>query len=120
MGSIITIAVRLVIPLFKLLKSPYLRNFTPGSSGSNGAALPGCPVMESAPIVLPWKLFVKATILDFPVRREALIAASFASAPELQKNTLAESSLTNDCNFFANSKTWGCAYKLLTCERVLT
>ena len=119
MGSIITIAVRLVIPFFKLLKSPYFKNLTPGSRGSKGAALPGCPVIDSAPIVLPWKLFVKATILDFPVRREALIAASFASAPELQKNILAESSPTSSFNFLASSSTCGCAYKLLTCERVL-
>ncbi len=37
-------------------------------------------------MVRPWKPFSVATIRDRPVRRAILKAASFASAPELQKN----------------------------------
>ena len=40
-------------------------------------------------MVLPWKPFFIATIPRLPVNLRAIfIAVSFASAPELQKNTL--------------------------------
>ena len=62
---------------------------TPGSSGSNAARFAGWPVAASAPVVRPWKEPSSATIPGLPVALRAyLIAASFASAPELQKNAV--------------------------------
>ncbi len=40
-----------------------------------------------APVVRPWKAPSAATMPVRPVRRASLMAASRASAPELQKNT---------------------------------
>jgi hypothetical protein len=63
---------------------------TPETSGSNGSFLPGCPVAESAPNVRPWNEPSSATTPCLPVALRAnFIAASFASAPELQKNAWA-------------------------------
>ena len=63
---------------------------TPGTSGSNAARFAGWPVTESAPSVRPWNEFSSATIPVLPVALRAyLIAASIASAPELQKNACA-------------------------------
>ena len=63
---------------------------TPGTSGSNAARFAGCPVTDSAPSVRPWKEFSSATRPVLPVALRAyLIAASIASAPELQKNACA-------------------------------
>jgi hypothetical protein len=65
-------------------------NATPGRSGSKAARFCGCPVTESAPSVRPWKEFSSATMRVLPVAFLAyLIAASIASAPELQKNACA-------------------------------
>ena len=64
-------------------------NFAPGTSGSNAARFAGWPVTESAPSVRPWNEPSSATISVLPVALRAhLIAASFASAPELQKKRL--------------------------------
>ena len=67
--------------------SPYGTWVTSPGSGRNGSALAGWPVSASAPIVRPWKPPSVATTWVRPVSRDSLNAASFASAPELQKNT---------------------------------
>ena len=61
----------------------------PGTSGANGACLVSCGVAESAPNVRPWKPPCSTTKRP-PGRRlrASFSAASLASAPELQKNTL--------------------------------
>ena len=60
----------------------------PGTSGSKGFLYSGRSVAASVAKRRPWKLPVKATISLFPDHLRAnLNAASFASAPELQKNT---------------------------------
>ena len=61
----------------------------PGTSGANGACLLSCGVAESAPNVRPWKPPWSTTKRP-PGRRlrASFRAASLASAPELQKNTL--------------------------------
>ena len=64
---------------------------SPGN-GRNGSCLPGWPVNASEPMVRPWKAPCAATILVRPVSRLILNAASLASAPELQKKTLAGAS----------------------------
>jgi len=65
-------------------------NTAPGTSGSNAARFAGWPVTESAPNVRPWNDPSSATISLRPVALRAhLSAASFASAPELQKNACA-------------------------------
>ncbi len=65
-------------------------NAAPGESGSNGTRFAGWPVTESAPSVRPWKPPSSATTPGFPVALRAYFsAASFASAPELQKNAAA-------------------------------
>ena len=65
---------------------------TPGTSGSKGARYFSFQVMESAPMVRPWKEPSKATTsvrpCAFPMRRANFSAASTASAPELHRNTL--------------------------------
>ena len=62
----------------------------PGSSGSNAARFAGWPVTASAPVVRPWKLCSSAITPGLPVALRAYFsAASFASAPELQKNACA-------------------------------
>ncbi len=58
---------------------------TPGTSGWNGSRMAGLPVSESDPIVRPWNALSSAMISVRPVRRDSLIAASIASAPELPK-----------------------------------
>ena len=65
----------------------------PGTSGANGSCLVSCGVADSAPIVRPWKA-PSSTTISPPRRRlrASLIAASFASAPELQRNTRAPGS----------------------------
>ena len=67
--------------------SPYGTNCVPGTSGANGVRLPSWPVIDSAPIERPWKPPSPATTVPRPVRRASLNAASFASVPELAKNT---------------------------------
>ena len=63
---------------------------TPGRSGSNAARFAGWPVADSAPSVRPWNEPSSATTPGLPVALRAyLIAASIASAPELQKNACA-------------------------------
>ena len=65
-------------------------NATPGTSGPKPSHFAGCPVAESAPSVRPWKPPSSATIRVRPVALRAILsAASFASAPELQKNACA-------------------------------
>ena len=62
----------------------------PGSSGSKPSRFVGWPVTASAPVVRPWKLCSSAITPGFPVALRAYFsAASFASAPELQKNACA-------------------------------
>ena len=59
-------------------------------NGPNGVRMDSLPVSASEPIVRPWKLCSAATITgrSWPcARRTSLIAASFASVPELVKNT---------------------------------
>ena len=59
-------------------------------SGSNAARFAGWPVTESEPVVLPWKLCSSAITPGLPVALRAYFsAASFASAPELQKKACA-------------------------------
>ena len=73
------------------MRSSQAQNRTPGTSGSNGARYLSFHVMESAPIVRPWKARSKATNSvrpsGPPMRRANFIAASTASVPELQKKT---------------------------------
>src|SRR5262249_36379214 len=92
-GSIITAAVRGVIASFTAARSSQGRKRTPGTSGSKGSRYFGFQVVESAPIVRPWKARSKAMKSvrpsAFPIRRANFIAASQASVPQLQKNTLA-------------------------------
>ncbi len=60
----------------------------PGTSGANGACLDSCGVADRAPYVRPWKAPWKTTTSPRGrALRTSLIAASLASAPELQKNT---------------------------------
>ena len=61
----------------------------PGTSGTKGACLASCGVADSAPYVRPWKApWTTTTSPAARSLRASLIAASLASAPELQKNTL--------------------------------
>ena len=61
-----------------------------GPSGSNAARFAGWPVTASAPSVRPWNEPSSASTPGLPVALRAyLSAASFASAPELQKNACA-------------------------------
>ncbi|CAB5240092.1 unannotated protein [freshwater metagenome] len=106
-GSTITIAIFFVTAFFMALRSPKGTCLTSLSNGRNGVLFEGCPVSESAPIVLPWNAPWVATIFLRPLRRESLSAASFASAPELQKNILACESLTMDCKALDSSRTLG-------------
>jgi hypothetical protein len=65
-------------------------NATPSRSGSKAARFAGWPVTLSAPAVRPWNEPSSATTPGLPVALRAyLIAASIASAPELQKNARA-------------------------------
>ena len=73
------------------------------NSGLNGSRFAGWPVIDSAPIVRPWNAPSVATIRFRPVNRESLIAASLASAPELQKKTRALESPTIDFKLAARS-----------------
>jgi hypothetical protein len=95
MGSTITAATVLVrIRSAKPCTSPTSQKCTPGISGRKGSWYAGRSVAASAPMVRPWKPPRKATIsclrsspCSRAQRRANLIAPSFASAPELQKNT---------------------------------
>ena len=82
-GSRITAAVR------SSTDSNVLSTLKPGTSGANGACFASCGVADSAPYVRPWKP-PSTTTMSPPARwrRASLIAHSFASAPELPKNTL--------------------------------
>src|SRR5438067_5976655 len=69
-------------------------NRNPSGSGPNPCWYFGCPVAASAPRVRPWNEFFMQTISirsGCPLTtwwwRASLIAASFASAPLLQKKT---------------------------------
>ncbi len=65
-------------------------NRAPGSSGSNASRFAGWPVTASEPVVRPWKLCSSAITPGLPVALRAYFStASFASAPELQKNACA-------------------------------
>ena len=65
-------------------------NAMPGTSGPKPSHFDGCPVADSAPSVRPWKPPSSATMRVRPVALRAILsAASFASAPELQKNACA-------------------------------
>ena len=70
--------------------SPGWTNATSEKSGSNGARFAGWPVTASEPSVRPWNEPSSATTFVLPVALRAyLIAASFASVPELQKKACA-------------------------------
>ena len=71
----------------------------PAGSGSNGSFFSRAQVACSVPSVRPWNEFSRQTMRCLsgpprarPRRRASLIAASFASAPELQKNAPPSSS----------------------------
>ena len=58
----------------------------------NGARIAGLSVADTAPDVRPWKARSKASTLARPVANDAsLMAFSFASAPELHRNSEYES-----------------------------
>ena len=68
----------------------------PGTSGANGACFDSCGVADSAPYVRPWN--PSSSTMIFPTGlalRASLIAASLASAPELARNTLPCSELSD-------------------------
>ena len=66
----------------------------PGTSGANGACLDSCGVADREPYVRPWKASCRTISLPpGRARRASLIAASLASVPELQRNTLPPSEL---------------------------
>ncbi|CAB4536506.1 unannotated protein [freshwater metagenome] len=62
--------------------SPNATCFIPFNKGTNGSRFAGCPVSDSAPMVLPWNAPRAATIRTLPVLRESFNAASLASAPD--------------------------------------
>ena len=103
-GSTITIAVFFDTALRIADISPKGTCLISFSKGLNGARLLSWPVSESAPIVRPWKAPIVATMRVLPDFLESFNAASFASAPELQKNTRAVLSPVSSCNFFASAK----------------
>ena len=67
----------------------------PGTSGAKGACFSSWGVAESEPIVRPWKP-PSSTTKSPPCRRlrASLIAHSFASVPELQRNARPPSELS--------------------------
>ena len=74
--------------------SPIGRYTKPGGIGAKPSWYLGCAVAASAPSVRPWKLLWNETIStrsfsprSQACRRASLMAASLASAPELEKNT---------------------------------
>lgn len=88
------------------LKSPYLN---PGSMGANGFWYFGFGVADKAPIVRPWKEFLKETTSCFvpegsrtlPTLRANLMAASLASVPELQMKAEDASCIPPDSRVFS-------------------
>ena len=81
-------AVRSSTAALKASTSPNGTNVTSPGSGSNGSRYFGLWVSAKAPMVRPWKEPSIATSFVRPVSRVSLKAASFASVPELVKNTL--------------------------------
>ena len=84
----------------------------PGGSGWNGVCIAGLPVAARVARVRPWKPPRVATMpvacsprLARPQRLATLMAASLASAPELDRNTLA--SPPNRPTSRSASSTWG-------------
>src|SRR5688572_12405569 len=79
--------------------------------GPNGFWYLGFGVAESAPIVRPWNELLKLTISVFspdgsrtlPAFLANLIAASFASEPELQTNTASASCMQPASRVFSTS-----------------
>src|SRR5581483_7793368 len=89
---------------------------TPGTSGSKAVRFSGWPVAESEPSVRPWKEPASATIPGRPVALRAyLIAASTASAPELQKNERPPPKRSD--SFSASSSTSSVQYRFDVCQR---
>src|SRR3989338_7579718 len=100
-------------------RSLYGTRLKPVTSGSKPAWILRLPVAESVASVRPWKLPSVTIIVGlrtfclWPYRRASLIAASLASAPELQKNTLSiwaslhRRSASSACN--------GISYQFDTC-----
>ena len=90
-GSIMTAAVFSFTAAATAARSPRGTKRTPGTSGSKGSRYLAVQVVESAPIVRPWKAFSKATYsvrpCSLPMRRANFIAPSHASVPELVKKT---------------------------------
>ena len=70
-------------------------------------------------MVRPWKLPSAATMVVRPVRRVALKAASFASVPELVKNTLPSAPISSS-SFSASSICGVDVKKFETCPRVVS
>ena len=92
-GSSITAAVRSLTAAASRSGSSRGTATKPGTSGANGSCLSGCGVADSAPIVRPWNAPSRTTISPpRRCRRASLIAASFASAPELHRKTRAPGS----------------------------
>ena len=84
-------------------------------SGSNAARFAGWPVIDSAPIVRPWKEPSSATSPVFPVDLRAhFSAASTASVPELQKNACAPPNRSD--NRRARFSIGSVEYRLETCQ----
>jgi hypothetical protein len=96
----------------------------PGGNGWNGVCMAGLPVAASVARVRPWKPPRVATIpvapsprLARPHRLATLMAASLASAPELDRKTLASPPKCPTSR--SASSTWGpVKYRLEVCPRV--
>lgn len=94
-GSTMTPQVFSVMRVWSCSTSLYVPYLKPGTMGEKGVWYFGFGVAERAPIVRPWKEWWKETnscfapegSSDRPTFRANLIAASFASVPELEMNT---------------------------------
>ena len=103
--------------------SPYGIQRTSTPNGPNGVLIDSLPVMLSEPIVRPWKLPIAATNgLSVPrARRTSLMAASLASAPELQKNTRAcPSALSRPSSRSASRTPGSCTNRFEVCASLPT
>ena len=89
---------------------------TSGTSGSNGARSAGMPLIESAPIVVPWYAMRRATAFQrrspraWWYWRASFQADSTASEPPETKKTRFRSPGASDASSCASSIARGCAY----------
>ena len=90
-GSIITAAVFSFTAAATAARSFRGTKCTPGTSGSKGSRYFAVQVVESEPMLRPWKACSKQTYsvrpCSFPIRRANFIAPSHASVPEFVKKT---------------------------------